>query len=240
MRFALLALLLVSACAQVESERGPSSAPRQTNWQSYILEEVLTGGLDEVFPDTHLLQPWRQSSDVVFERPPQMPHQLNEVPLDCRDQRLWPTHPQQYTKDYHHAVTASYQQHKLPINSSACLRPNPTRRFCIQATWANLIVMSDTFQDNCGHTYRGFWLVKFLDAHESMGTLLSKGRTVYEKPNSQFAGEFEEGNTYPVPANDFILLTRIRKSDVAKIEGQRAQALRSRYKRVGLEYHLKR
>lgn len=236
MRFSVLALVLLTACAQVASDRTPSAAPRQTNWQSYIMEEAVRGDLSEVFPDTHLLQKWQASSEVVFDKKPAMPSQLNEVPLDCRDKRLWPTHPQQYTKEYLHAVYANYDAHKLPINSRACLRPNPTRRYCIRATWANMIVMSDTFEDACGHRYRGYWLVTFLDSDESMGTLLSKGRTVYPKPNAQFAGEYEEGQTYPVPEKDFLLLTPLKAGDTAKIKQQRDAALARRYRMNGRDF----
>ena len=236
MRFSLIVLLLISSCARVASNRSPSAAPRQTNWQSYIMEEALRAGLDEVFPDTHLLKAWQPSSEVVFERKPPMPSQINEVPLDCRDKRLWPTHPQQYTKEYLHAVYANYDTHKLPINSGACSRPNPTRRYCIQSTWANMIVMSDTFEDACGHRYRGYWLVTFLDAHESMGTLLSKGRTVYPKTNAQFAGEYEEGQTYSVPEKDFLLLTPLKAGDAAKIKQQRDAALARRYRLNGRDF----
>ena len=238
MRFIALTALLAISCAQTPStsDRTPSAAPRQTNWQSYILEEVLTGGLDEVFPDTHLLKGWQPSSEVVFAGTPPRPSQLNEVPLECADKRLWPTHPQQFTKEYLHAVYSNYEHHKVPVNSAACLRANPTRRFCVSATWANMIVMSDTFEDSCGHRYRGYWLVTFLDSEESMGTLLSKGRTVYPKANSQFAGEYEEGQTYVVNEKDFMFLTRLRVGDSAKIEQQRAQALQRRYRLVGREF----
>ena len=236
MRFSLFALLLISACAQVSGDRAPSSAPRQTNWQSYIQEEALPGGFDDVFPDTHLLKAWQASTEVVFDKKPLMPSQLNEVPLDCRDKRLWPTHPQQYTKEYLHAVYANYDTHKLPINSGACRRPNPTRRFCIQSTWANMIVMSDTFADACGHSYRGYWLVTFLDSDESMGTLLSKGRTVYPKPNAQFAGDFEEGQTYSVPQSEFLLLTPLKAGDSANIKKFKDMALARRYQMNGRDF----
>lgn len=236
MRISVLALFLLSACAQVSTDRGPSSAPRQTDWQSYIREEALPGGFDEVFPDTNLLKNWQPSSEVVFDKKPPMPSQLNEVPLECRDKRLWPTHPQQYTKEYLHAVYANYDTHKLPINSSACRRPNPTRRYCLQSTWANMIVMSDTFEDACGHRYRGYWLVAFLDSDESMGTLLSKGRTVYPKANAQFSGDYEEGQTYPVPQTDFLLLTPLRAGDSVNIKKYKDMALAGRYRLNGREF----
>lgn len=206
-------------------------------WQTYLERNVLRGHPEALFPDAQFLQmPWRESSDMAFDGVPLQPSQLHQGPINCAKKTLWPTHPQQSTKEYLHAVYANYDQARLPGGSSACEIHDRAGRFCLRATWANLIVMSDTFEDTCGHRYRGYWLVSFLKKDDNMGTLLSKGRTVYPKPNAQWESDMEDGGTYAVEAKDFLLFTDLLAKDQTNINLMRTQALAHRYKLVGQQF----
>ena len=67
-----------------------------------------------------------------------------------------------------------------------------------------------------------------------MGTLFSKGRSAYEKPDAQFPGEYIEDNTYAVPTKDFMFFGELLPNDARWIEQEKARALRSGFKLNGL------
>ena len=234
----LLTLIFVSACAHYESSNRTPSSLKQSSWKQYIEDEFFAKkNLKDFFPDPEfLVLPWRPSSDIAYAGTPPMPSQLIEVAVNCHDKKLWPTHPQESTKEYLYGIVANYDYSKLPPSSDACLRPNPTNRFCLYSTWANLIVMSDLFQDSCGVKYRAYWLVSFLKSDDNMGTLLSKGRTVYPKPNAEFPGEYITGYTYPIEIKVFLFLGTLWRGDQEKIDQAQAEAFKHGYKLDGMSF----
>lgn len=187
------------------------------------------------FPDANLLIGWTENRDFVITQSVS-PESIRKTALNCPSQNLWPTHPQQYTKEYHYAVWSHYDHGRLKPDSPACVTPNPTRRFCLKATYANAVFMSDLYLDECGNSYRGYWPVFYLKSDESMGTLFAKGRTVYPKPNSQWGGEFQTGDTYVTQGSDYLFLSPITNTDAQQIDLSRQNAIREGYIIRGLQW----
>lgn len=224
-------ILLITACS---TNRTPASIP-YFSWDEYLVKEIISTSLPQYFPDSNFLGKWAKSTAVVVDPKSPKLSDVQELSLKCsKDSFLYPAHPQQYTKEYLHGIYANYLHHKLPVTSAACTMPNPNRRFCLRSTYANLYIMSDLYEDACGNYYRGYWLTAFLKSDESMGTLFSKGRTAYEKPNSQFPGEYVMGDTYKVSVNDFLFLGSLLQGDLIKIQNARRESTKLGFKRQGL------
>lgn len=206
------------------------------SWDEYLKKEILAkSDLSIMFPNTEHLEKWQISSDVVVDPKSPRPVDIEYTSHLCeKDKNLYPAHPQQDTKEYLYGAYANYAHHKLPVDSSACVTVNPTRRFCLRATYANLIIMSDIYEDACGNYYRGYWLTSFLKSDESMGTLFSKGKTAYEKPEAEFPGEFVMGPTYAVDKINFLFLGKLRPNDKEAIERGRKEATQLGFRREGL------
>ncbi len=238
MKSLIVPLLFLAACASQKNLHRTPASNSYGSWEEYIQREVLsTRNLDAWYPDSQFLKiPWRKSNDVAYDSNPREPSALNIKSLRCGDRTLWPTHPQQTTKNYLYGIFASYDHTKLPPTSDACNRPAPNGRFCLTATLAYLFVMSDTYQDSCGNYYRGYWMVNFLKKYDNMGTLLSKGRTVYQTPGSQFRGDYQTAQTYGVEAADFLFLTELDSGDMAKIRRDSEAALRGGFTKRGLAF----
>jgi hypothetical protein len=140
---------------------------------------------------------------------------LKTKSVACGDTLLRPLSTDQSTKKYHRFIVGSYNHAKLKGNSEACATSSYTN-FCLRPHTIEYAVMSDTFVDSCGNTYRAFWDVLFFTQHENMGTLCSLGRTFYEKTNSEFPGEYETGPTYAVEAKSFLFFTELFATDLKK------------------------
>jgi hypothetical protein len=108
--------------------------------------------------------------------------------------------------------------------------PNPTRRFCLRAAAAKLVITSDLYVDDCGNHYRAYWLTAYQSNHESMGTLFAKGRTAYERLGSSFRNDYVTGATYGIKKEDFLYLTEISAKDQRNL----TQSL------TGIERHFKK
>jgi len=236
----LFLVFLVTACAHV-SERAPSSVPHHS-WRSFLSQKF--GSLENLFEGDgkYLDLPWKQSTEIGFEKRPPQPKDLQEVQVLCQSKDLWPTHPQQFTKEYLYAVQANFERMRLPPHFASCITPNPTKKYCLMTQTANVLVMSDTYQDNCGNYYRGYWHVAYRTgggprrSEDHMGTMLSKGRTQYEKANARFKGEYETGYTYPVKAKEFLFLSKLLPSDQANIKKFRAHALKTGFTLKGKSF----
>lgn len=160
-------------------------------------------------PDTHAFKSWVKK-----------PYDIDEIDfatiktklLACDDKKLIPLSADQATKKYHRYIVGTYNHAKLRGNSEACATASPTN-YCLRPDTIEYVIMSDTFADSCGNKYRGFWEILFFTRHENMGTLSSLGRTFYEKPNSQFPGEFETGPTYLVEEKSFLFFSELFASD---------------------------
>jgi hypothetical protein len=66
-----------------------------------------------------------------------------------------------------------------------------------------------------------------------MGTLFSKGRTQYPKPNAIFAGEVVDGNTYAVGIKNFLFLSPLLPGDMKKIREAYGYAAKAGFKKNG-------
>jgi hypothetical protein len=162
---------------------------------------------------------------------------LSKVPkikLNCAADptHLYPTHPQQDVKSYHRFNSGTYDHSKLTAESPACKiaskfkAPN-AQLSCLSPDIIYDVIISDVYQDRCGHWYRGYWQIVYFKSDENMGTLFSKGRTLYERPHSQFPNDFVVGNTYVVSETDFMFLSPIFNSDTQSVAKARNEALRT-------------
>lgn len=211
-------LVFLAGCTHAANVREPASSTANV---------ALAPSPKEAIPNPEALSQWQdvtsyQSSNVDLKG-------LTRLSVDCSDPDLYPTHPQETTKLYHVFKRAQYDLRKLKADDEACAigaKYQSARgyRVCQMADALNYVVLSDTFQDACGHFYRGFWEVLFLRRNDSMGTLLSQGRTVYPKPNADFDGEMVIGPTYSLQSTTFLFLTPLFPGDMAKIEKQREKA----------------
>ncbi len=146
-----------------------------------------------------------------------------QVDLNCNVSLLMPTHADQTTKFYHQFESTEFNIAKLKYNDEACLLPSKYKNslgqfYCQRADTFYTAIISDTYRDRCGNNYRAFWRVSYLKQHDNMGTLFSKGRTLYPKPNSQFAGDVQLGGTYVVDKSDFLFLSPLFSADLKNIE----------------------
>ncbi len=240
MKYLILAsLVALVGCAQYSqgpSERGPASVITHPTWKGY-LEQEKGRSLADLFVDpSYIKAPWKKYSEFNVDGSQFPPNRINVVPLNCADKKLYPTNPQQNTKEYIYGVYADYDYTRLPGTSSACIIPNFNKKHCLRAQIAVVAVMSDIYQDACGHFYRAYWMLSYKNgggprmSEDNMGTLFSKGRTVYEKPNSQFPGkEFVDGDTYPVDVKSFMFLGSVLPRDGQKIRESQALATRAGY-----------
>lgn len=243
MKILFVALVLFGACshqAKDLSERQPANVILNQTWKGYLESKV--GPFPNLFPDAkYLKMPWTTYHEFDVDGTKFPPNRIQVLSLNCRDKKLYPTHPQQFTKDYIMGVVAPYDRLTLPALSSSCIIPNPTKKFCLSAQRAVVAVMSDTYQDSCGNLYRGYWMVSYRIgggpkmSEDTMGTLFAKGRTQYEKPHSDFPGkEFIDGNTYAVDQKEFLVLGTLLPTDKKKILEAQSIAFKGGFRKQGL------
>lgn len=195
MRFTFAALILLLPACAASPQRTPSS--KDLPW-GISLNDV---------PNPGALLRWSNPRYEESNVPSLDDLEQVEVPTSCPDQKLYPTHPQQLSKSYHVYRIGIYENDKLPADSAACkISSSGEKKFCLLADTYEYAVISDIFQDACGGLYRGVWSVGYLKRDDNMGTLLSKGRTVYPKPNATYQGEMEDGQTYGAERKDFLFL----------------------------------
>lgn len=182
-------------------------------------------------PDATALRRWRDPKFEDTNAPAVTTLEHLEIPGSCRNQNLYPTHPQQSTKIYHLYRDGIYELTKLSAESRTCkITSQPSgreKKFCLLADDFEHVVLSDTFQDACGNFYRGVWKVDFLRRDDNMGTLLSKGRTVYTDDHSNFEGQVYVGQTYAVERKDFLFLAPIFGGDRDKLNQLKLEAIRN-------------
>ncbi len=176
---------------------------------------------------------WQDHADYVTTEPDIK--SLTPISLKCAEPTLYPTHPQQTQKTYHVFKTGQYNHQKLNGDDDGCAMSSGTvgskgTRFCLRPDAAEYAVISDVFMDRDGNSYRAFWEVQFLKKAESMGSLFSKGRTVYPNPKSQIPNDMQLGGTYPVSANEFLFLTEPFPGDIEKAQKQKLQALQGGFR----------
>lgn len=202
-----------------------------SQWENEISNSLGAQGLSQLFPDTQHLGRWNEHRDFILTS--RDPRGLFRRGFSCANGKLFPTHPSQATKEYQYAVWSQYDHSRLSPSSYACLTVSPPGRHCLRAAVAIMVILSDTFQDECGNFFRGYWLQGYLKSDENMGTLASRGRTFYPKPNSPFPNDFEEGGTYAVEPKSFLFLAELEPGDQGKISTEIQRALRTGFRREG-------
>lgn len=202
----LVAFLCLAACAHAPADREPASVST---------DPAVAFDL----PNRSALGPWHSDSQAVNGETNLAVFARTE--LDCGDKNLYPTHPQQDTKTYHRFNWAQYNQAKLQASDAACTLSSKTKNSrgqkpCLRGNIVEDVVISDVYEDSCGHRYRGFWETAFLKTDETMGTLFAKGRAMYADPNSEFDNMLVVGHTYAVPASEFMFLSPLFAGDDEK------------------------
>ena len=205
----------LSACVHFSDSRGPASSPGP-----------LPISKQEI-PDSGAITRWQNVDG--YQSTPIDVMTLPSVPVSCADQNLYPTHPQQTTKLYHQFLAARYSEQKLTANDTVCKIGSKYKNTsgmypCLAADYGEYAVISDTYQDACGHYYRGVWDVFFLKRDDNMGMLFAKGRTLYQKPHSDYPNDMYVAQTYPVDVKDFLIVTSLFPGDREEIEKQRQDA----------------
>lgn len=187
-------------------------------------------------PHSEWLSNWSTSEGAQFDA-----GKIAHIPFSCaRDPNLYPTHPQQDRKFYHVSRYAEYDTARVPGDDERlCKIPqkyfdkrHQNRPFCVRAYSAEQYVLSDTFQDACGHFYRGFWEKTFVTSDETMGTLSSLGRATWSNPDLSHKVEQPtiDGSTFPVPASKFLFFAPLFGKDHEAIQNDISQALQSGFR----------
>lgn len=193
-----------------------------------VPKEILELAAQAEIPDPTAFMGWKEKQGWATSI--ENPFQLRKREVLCEDKNLYPTHPQQTTKEYHYFLTGAFDIKKLPGVSRACrVRSSGDRlnaKRCLMAERIEFALISDIYRDRCGNHYRGYWMISFLQKDETMGTLLSQGRTVYEKENSPLAHDMYDGQTYAVPNKEFVFLTDLLQGDDKKISENQNRANR--------------
>lgn len=186
---------------------------------------------EEQIPSSHAFVDW---TDRSRDEGNQDPSEFAKIEFACADPMLYPTHPQSSLKRYHTSKYGNYNLALLKWDDEACSIPQPKivpahRRGCVRADALNFHILSDIYSDKCGNLYRGYWSVIFLTKNESMGTLVSRGRTVYPRAGSEFGSDLVDGGTYAVEVKSFLFLSEVSPDERAQIEKSRTEALGSRF-----------
>jgi hypothetical protein len=200
MRALAIAVLFLAGCSGTIT-RAPSS--------SYLPWGLTQGELPE--PGAVLRWSDPRFEDTHAPRPSDL--KQVEIPGQCGDRRLFPTHPQQNSKIYHVFRTAVYDANGVPGDSRVCKSPSNER--CALTDIFEYAVISDIYQDACGGLYRGVWSVGFLKQDDNKDVLFAKGRTVYPREGATFSGDVEDGGTKAVPRSEFLFLTPPFPGDAA-------------------------
>lgn len=216
----VMVALVAVGCAEAPADEESSSSEGAASTTPAANEPIARSELQQ--PQAFL--GWRDD-ETMAERP--RPEEAPHVELACADKHLYPTHPASDRKRYHRVAIGKWDNFKVDGDSDVCKikgtskDPRTGLRRCAAADDMQYIVLSDTFEDSCGHLYRGFWSVSFMTMDENMGTLMSLGRTVYEKPHAEFKGDMYDAQTYAVDAKQLLVLSSLLDGDADAIARDR-------------------
>lgn len=158
------------------------------------------------------------------------PYAWERAALACDRPGIFPTHPQMSLKRYHLVLSGQYDHLRLRGNDQACAigGKKPDGRGivpCFRPDILHYALLSDTYQDACGHLFRGVKEAAFFRRHETMSTLFSPGRAVIPKPSSEFK-EFIVAPTKAAAPEDFLFFLQLLPGDEGKIAEERDKALK--------------
>lgn len=176
--------------------------------------------LNEIYDEYHFTQNiWNFDGDYSHSLESFSPSPNNDISTKLCGDRFFPSHPKATTKSYHYALYKYFDYKKLPPDNYRCnLTTTGKVKTCLNAGALHFIIISDTFFDLCGNSFRGFWAVAYNSDDENMGTLLSKGRNIESVPGSPFKHDYRPSNTYEVSRSNFIFMSPLFKKDQAKID----------------------
>lgn len=178
----------------------------------------------ERVPEPQAFKAWSDDHQAVSEP---RPESVARTTVHCADKTLYPTHPQSDLKRYHRYAHGRYDAFKVPASSEVCKIRGGTaaRPICLATATLEYAMLSDTYRDTCGNLYRGFWDQLYLSTQETMGTLMSRGRRVFEVPSAQFAGEVYDADTYGVAEREFLFLADAFPGDKERVERAKQSAI---------------
>jgi hypothetical protein len=159
------------------------------------------------------------------------PYAWQKAPFACDRPGIFPTHPQMSLKKYHLVLIGRYDHFRLEGGEEACAiggkKPNGKGVIpCFRPDIFHYVLLSDTYQDACGHYFRGVKEIAFFLRHENMGTLFSPGRGMLRKAGSEF-DEYVVAPTYDSKPEDFLFFIQLLPGDLERIGKDREQALQS-------------
>jgi hypothetical protein len=161
------------------------------------------------------------------------PYVWERVPFGCDRPGIYATHPQMSLKRYHLMLIGQYDHFRLLGSDEACAiggkKPNGKGIIpCFRPDIFHYVLLSDTYQDSCGHYFRGVKEITFFRREENMGTLYSPGRGMLRKAGSEF-DEYVMAPTHVSKPEDFLFLIRLFPGDIEQISHDREQALRGEF-----------
>lgn len=197
-------IFLISACTSAPSIRGPAATDTSSLWGLNLSD----------IPEGQLIKSWGNPKYEDSSAPKIETLAHIGVSRKCSDKRLYPTHPQQNSKIYHLYRNGHYDYAQVPVESRVCkIKSSSASPVCQRADTFSYAVISDIYTDACGNIYRGIWNRAFLKQDDTMGTLFSKGRKMYQKENSKIANDMEDGGTDAQDQSDFLFLTHAFPGD---------------------------
>ena len=225
---AFLMIAFTLAGCSTFSDAPRSGDPGQAQEDSATSPFPLPGELD----DAVAIAAWTPQPQLESQGLSQEP--LTHRKFDCDKPGLFPTHPQQTTKIYHRFLFAKFDERKLKRSDRACRMgsTNMASRLtqpCLIADAGEDVVLSDTYMDQCGHKYRGFWQTTFLKKDETIATLFSLGRALIENRRAGYPGAYVVGPTHEVDAMRFIFLTDLFNGDEERIRTNQAESQSSHH-----------
>lgn len=212
-----IAMVGCSASSEVVEEESAESELREAPLADPVSRDRV--------PEPQAFKGWSEDTSMISEP---RPADVQRVSIGCADKTLVPTHPQSSLKTYHRYARGDYDAAKLLGDSELCrVKGNGRNTWgqvpCLAPDAFQYVMLSDTYVDHCGNYYRGFWEELFVLSQETMGTLLSKGRTVYEVPNAEFHGEVYDAGTYELDADTFVFFSKLFPGDADRIETAKNQ-----------------
>lgn len=161
------------------------------------------------------------------------PYSWERAAFACNRPGIFPTHPQMSLKRYHLMLIGQYDHFRLQGSDEACAiggkKPNGKGVIpCFRPDIFHYVLLSDTYQDACGHYFRGVKEIAFFRRAENMGTLFSPGRGMLRKAGSEF-DEYVTAPTYVSKPEDFLFFIQLLPGDQERIAQDREQALRGEF-----------
>jgi hypothetical protein len=161
------------------------------------------------------------------------PYSWEKANFSCDRPGIFPTHPQMSLKRYHLMLVGQYDHFRLRGNDEACAtggkKPNGKGVVpCFRPDIFHYVLLSDTYQDSCGHYFRGVKEIAFFRRNENMGTLFSPGRGMLRKAGSEFE-EYMMAPTHVSQPTDFLFFTVLLPGDRETLLQEREKALQGEF-----------